>query len=138
LHFLRNDGGSANGQLQLRLAGTKTNPLGLGARVEVRVGDLHAVQGATALLMEIGLGRAKQLDSAQTVWADGVLGNQLDVSVRPVPLLLVEKKSHRARARIFMRGIRSLLHFQNRPGATKRSIRGKRSAAASAALGKRP
>jgi hypothetical protein len=91
LHFLRNDGGNANSQLKLRLVGTKTNPLGLGTRVEVRAGEFRAVRSVAGLPIEIGVGRNKRLDSAQTVWANGVVDNQIDVAVKPEPLTLVEK-----------------------------------------------
>ena len=80
MRFLRNDGGSANGQIKLRLVGTKTNPLGLGTRVEVRAGEFRAVRAVASLPIEIGLGRARQLDSVQTIWANGVVDNQIDVA----------------------------------------------------------
>lgn len=67
LHFLRNDGGNANAQLKLRLVGNKTNPTGLGARVEIRAGEFRAARSVRALPVEIGVGPVKQLDSVQTV-----------------------------------------------------------------------
>ena len=91
LHFLRNDGGSASGQLKLRLTGTKTNPLGLGTRVEVRAGEFRAVRAVAGLPIEIGLGRARRLDSVQMIWANGIVDNQIDVRVKPEPLVIVEK-----------------------------------------------
>ena len=91
MHFLRNDGGNANGQLKLRLVGTKTNPMGLGTRVEVRAGEFRVVRAVAGLPLEIGLGRARRLDSVQMVWANGVVDNQIDVNVKPEPMLIVEK-----------------------------------------------
>jgi Flp pilus assembly protein TadD len=91
IHFFRNDGGSANGQLKLRLVGTKTNPMGLGTRVEVRAGEFRAARAVSAWPIEIGIGQNKRLDSLQTVWANGVVDNQIDVSVKSEPMTLVEK-----------------------------------------------
>ena len=91
MHFLRNDGGNANGQLKLRLVGTKTNPLGLGTRVEVRAGEFRATRSVKGLPIEIGLGRVKRLDSVQTIWANGIVDNQIEVSVKPEPLSIAEK-----------------------------------------------
>ncbi len=91
LHILRNDGGNVNGQFKARLLGTKTNPTGLGTRVELRVGDFRAVRSVSALPVEIGLGNRQRLDSVQTVWGNGVVDNQIDVSVKPEPLLIAEK-----------------------------------------------
>jgi hypothetical protein len=91
MHFLRNEGGNANSQLKLRLVGTKTNPMGLGTRVEVRAGEFRAVRAVAGMPIEIGLGRARRLDSVQMIWANGVVDNQIDVNVKPEPLLIVEK-----------------------------------------------
>jgi hypothetical protein len=91
LVFLRNNGGNANQQLKLRLVGTKTNPSGFGARVEVRAGEFRAMRSVSALPVEIGVGRQTQLDSVQTVWGNGVVENRTEVSVTPAPLTIVEK-----------------------------------------------
>ena len=91
MHFLRNDGGNANGQLKLRLVGTKTNPSGLGARVEVRSGGFRATRAVRGLPIEIGLGRVQRLDSVQTIWANGIVDNQIDLSVKRGLLTILEK-----------------------------------------------
>lgn len=91
LHLLRNDGGNAHGQLKLRLVGTKTNPSGLGTRVEIRAGEFTVTRAVPALPIELGLGRARRLDSVQTIWANGVVDNQLDVTVKSQPMTIVEK-----------------------------------------------
>ena len=91
LHFLRNDGGNANGQLKLKLIGTKTNPSGLGARVEARSGEFRATRAVRGLPIEIGLGRVRHLDAVQTIWANGIFDNQIDVSVPRGLLTIVEK-----------------------------------------------
>ena len=91
LHFLRNEGGNANGQLKLRLVGHKTNPTGLGTRVEVRAGDFRVARSVSGQPIEIGTGRLQQLDSIQTVWGNGVVDNGIEVAVKPAPLTIVEK-----------------------------------------------
>jgi hypothetical protein len=91
LRFLRNDGGNANRQLKLRLVGTKTNPTGLGLRVEVRAGEFRAARSVGALPVAIGVGRHAQLDSVQTVWVNGVVDNRLEVPAKSAPLTMVEK-----------------------------------------------
>jgi Flp pilus assembly protein TadD len=91
LRFLRNNGGNANGQLKLRIVGTKTNPTGLGTRVEVRATEFRAARSVSTVPVEIGVGQSKQLDSVQTVWGNGVVENRIEVAVKPAPLTIVEK-----------------------------------------------
>ncbi|MDH5307543.1 MAG: FG-GAP-like repeat-containing protein, partial [Myxococcales bacterium] len=91
LRLLRNDGGNAGAQLKVRLVGTKTNPSGLGTRVEVRAAEFWAVRSISALPIEIGLGGAQQLDSVQTVWTNGVVDNQIQLSPSREPLTIVER-----------------------------------------------
>lgn len=91
LHFLRNNGGNANEQLKLRLVGNKTNPTGLGMRVEARAGGFWVARSVGALPVEIGLGSFRQLDSVQSVWVNGVVDNRIEVAVKPAPLTIVEK-----------------------------------------------
>jgi len=84
LRLLRNDGGGANGQLKVRLAGMKTNPAGLGTLIEVRAGPFLARRYVGQVPIEIGLGGQRRLDSVLTVWTNGVVDNQIDVSVAEV------------------------------------------------------
>lgn len=91
VRFLRNIGGDANGQLKLRLRGTKTNPLGIGTHLEVRSGDLWLTRAVSAIPTEIGLGGRKQLDSVQTIWTNGVVDNQIDVPITGRPLTVLER-----------------------------------------------
>jgi len=91
LRTLRNDGGNANGQLKVRLVGTKTNPSGIGTRVEVRAGSFWAVRSVSQLPIEIGLGGSRLLDSVQTVWTNGVVENEIRVEPSAEPLTIVEK-----------------------------------------------
>jgi len=91
LRALRNDGGNAAGQLKIRLVGTKTNPSGIGTRVEVRAGTFWAVRSVSQLPIEIGLGENRQLDSVQTVWTNGVVENEIQVTPSASALTIVEK-----------------------------------------------
>jgi hypothetical protein len=91
LIFLRNDGGNANRQLKLRLTGTKTNPMGLGTRVELRAGQFQTGRTVQALPIELGLGPRNQLDSIQTVWGNGIVDNRVDVPVQSAPETIIEK-----------------------------------------------
>jgi Tfp pilus assembly protein PilF len=91
LRLLRNDGGNAAGQLKVRLVGTKTNPSGIGTHVEVRAGEFVAVRSVSSLPVEIGLGGRRQLDSVQTVWTNGIVDNQIQVTASGEPLTIVEK-----------------------------------------------
>jgi hypothetical protein len=90
LRLLRNDGGDAGGQIKLRLVGTKTNPSGIGTRVEVRSGSFLAARAISSLPVEIGLGDNAQLDSVQTVWTNGVVDNQVQLIPPAQPLMIVE------------------------------------------------
>ncbi len=91
LRTLRNDGGNAGGQLKIRLVGTKTNPNGIGTRVEVRAGTFWAVRSVSQLPVEIGVGENKQLDSVQTVWTNGVVENGIQISPSAEPMTIVER-----------------------------------------------
>ncbi|MBT5305700.1 MAG: tetratricopeptide repeat protein [Candidatus Scalindua sp.] len=78
LHFLRNDGGHRNGQLQIRLQGTKSNTGGIGTRVEIREGAFLATRTISRVPVEIGLGGRKSLDVIQVLWTNGVVDNQIN------------------------------------------------------------
>jgi len=91
LRTLRNEGGNASAQLKLRLVGTKTNPAGLGARAEARRGAFWVVRFVSQLPIEIGLADNRQLDSIQTVWTNGVVQNEIEVTPSARPLTIVEK-----------------------------------------------
>ncbi|MBW1883944.1 MAG: VCBS repeat-containing protein [Deltaproteobacteria bacterium] len=54
LRMLRNDGGNAAGQLKIRLVGRKTNPSGIGTRVEVRAGSFLAVRTIVEKMVAAG------------------------------------------------------------------------------------
>ncbi|MBI4664278.1 MAG: VCBS repeat-containing protein [Verrucomicrobia bacterium] len=80
LRLLRNDGGNANHQLKLRLLGNRSNPSGLGTRVEITVGGLRAIRTVHQLPIEIGVGRHELLNAMTVHWFD-LAWNQVDVKV---------------------------------------------------------
>ena len=75
--LLRNDGGNANHYLKLDLVGLgagsrKNNRFGIGARVEVRAGDLYQVHTVTDPTLLIGLGGRLKADVIRVHWPNGV------------------------------------------------------------------
>jgi len=80
LKLFRNDGGNKNHQLKLRLLGNRSNPSGLGTRIEVTAGGLRAIRTVRQLPIEIGVGRHEQLNSMTVHWFD-LAWNVVDVKV---------------------------------------------------------
>jgi len=91
LWLLQNDGAHLQRQLHIRLVAGKSNPSAFGTHVEVRAGDFWATRSVSAVPIEIGLAGHHKLDSVQTVWTNGVVDNQIDVTPTEVPLTIVEK-----------------------------------------------
>ncbi|NKB70917.1 MAG: CRTAC1 family protein [Candidatus Latescibacteria bacterium] len=78
--LLRNDQGTGNHWLRLRLVGRPPNRDAIGARVEVRVGgrrQWRQVMPTRSYLSQVetvltfGLGAAERIEGGQVVWADG-------------------------------------------------------------------
>lgn len=88
LKYLRNDGGSANKQLKLRLLGNRSNASGLGVKVEVRTGGLQLVRTVQQLPVEIGVGTNAVLESLVVHWFN-LAANSADVPVDPLVQLPV-------------------------------------------------
>jgi hypothetical protein len=88
LKYLRNDGGSANKQLKLRLLGNRSNASGLGVKVEVRTGGLQLVRTVQQLPVEIGVGTNAVLESLVVHWFN-LAANSADVPVDPAVQLPV-------------------------------------------------
>lgn len=80
LQLWRNDGGNANQQLKVRLLGNRSNPSGIGTKVEISVGGLRAIRTVHQLPIEVGVGRHQQLNSVTVHWFDLAM-NQVDVKV---------------------------------------------------------
>jgi hypothetical protein len=90
LRYWRNDGGNANLQLKVILAGRRSNASGLGIRLELAAGNLRLARRVQSLPVEVGVGRHAQLDSVNARWFT-TSPSYVDVKVDPrVPLLLEE------------------------------------------------
>ena len=70
---LRNDGGDQNNWLEVKLKGidagnNKNNIDGIGAKVELKAGELYQMKYVTTPLTHFGLGKEKQGDVLRVVW----------------------------------------------------------------------
>jgi tetratricopeptide (TPR) repeat protein len=77
IRLLRNDGGNAHHYLRLDLIGLgegsrKNNRFGIGARVEVRTGDMLQVQTANRPYLHFGLDGRLKADVIRVEWPNGV------------------------------------------------------------------
>jgi hypothetical protein len=77
LRVLRNDGGNAAPYLDVRLMGLragsgKNNRFGIGAKIEVRSGDLYQMRVATQPVTHFGLGEHLKADVVRIRWTNGV------------------------------------------------------------------
>jgi hypothetical protein len=88
--LLRNDGGNRNNWITLRLAGTKSNRDGIGAKVTVRAGDLTQIEekmSASSYLsqndfrLHFGLGKCSKVDEITVKWPSGQVQKLKDVKV---------------------------------------------------------
>jgi tetratricopeptide (TPR) repeat protein len=70
VHLLSNDGGNQNHMLRVALQGTRSNPSGIGVRVDVVAGGLRASRRARELPIEIGVGQHRQLDAVNVHWSE--------------------------------------------------------------------
>ncbi len=80
LRLLRNDGGNANHHLKIQLVGIRTgsgknNYFGIGAKVEVRVGELYQMKTVTHPNVHFGLGDREKVDVVRILWTNGVPQN---------------------------------------------------------------
>jgi hypothetical protein len=76
-HLLRNDGGNHNLALNvelkaLRTGSGKNNDFGIGARLELRAGDLFQTRVATGRVTHFGLGPHLKADVLRVEWPNGV------------------------------------------------------------------
>lgn len=77
MHLLRNQGGNTRLSMQLQLVGLRTgsgknNDFGIGARVEVRAGDLYQTRIVTSRVTHFGLGPHLKADVVRIEWPNGV------------------------------------------------------------------
>jgi hypothetical protein len=80
LRLLRNDGGNANHYLNVKLtglkvAGSKNNYFGIGAKVEVHAGGMYETRVVTEPVTHFGLGQRLTADALRIVWTNGVPQN---------------------------------------------------------------
>ena len=80
IELLRNDGGNGNRYLNVQLVGLSTgsgknNHFGIGAKLEVRAGDLYQMRVVTDPMTRIGLGNHLKADVVRVVWSNGVPHN---------------------------------------------------------------
>ncbi len=80
VRLLRNDGGNANHYLKIQLVGLtagsgKNNHFGIGAKLEIRAGDLYQTHVVTSPLNHFGLGTRLKADVVRIVWTNGVPQN---------------------------------------------------------------
>ena len=80
LHLLRNDGGNVNHYLKVQLLGLRTgssknNHFGIGAKLEVRAGDLYQMKVVTESNVLFGLGNRTQAEVVRILWTNGVPQN---------------------------------------------------------------
>ena len=78
--LLRNDGGNMNHYIKMKLVGlragsAKNNHFGVGAKVEVRSGDLYQSMTVTNPNIILGLGDRRKADVIRITWTNGVPQN---------------------------------------------------------------
>jgi tetratricopeptide (TPR) repeat protein len=84
-HGYANEGGNANGWLDVELQGLpvasqKVNRRGVGSLVEAKAGDLYTALTVSVLPTHFGLGRHTKVDVLRTLWTNGVPQNLFDQS----------------------------------------------------------
>jgi len=80
IYLLRNDGGNANRYLKVQLVGLrsgsgKNNYFGIGAKVEVKAGELYQSQFVSDPVSHFGLGQRTKADIVRVLWTNGVPQN---------------------------------------------------------------
>ena len=76
-HFIRNDGGNSNLAVNvelkaLRTGSGKNNDFGIGAKLELRAGDIYQTRVATGRVTHFGLGPHLKADVLRVEWPNGV------------------------------------------------------------------
>ncbi|MBN2173087.1 MAG: CRTAC1 family protein, partial [Bacteroidales bacterium] len=80
VHLFRNDGGNLNHYVDMKLVGlragsAKNNHFGIGAKVEIRSGDLYQCMVVTKPDVHFGLGQRSRADVIRITWTNGVPQN---------------------------------------------------------------
>src|SRR5262249_14325929 len=90
--FLENQGGNANGWIDVTLEGLPTgsakgNRFVYGSEIECKAGQLYACLTASRPVTHIGIGSARKADVLRIVWTNGIPQNRLSP---PVKTLITE------------------------------------------------
>lgn len=80
IYLLRNDGGNSNHYIKIQLIGlragsAKNNHFGIGAKVEMRAGDLYQTTVVSDPNVYFGMGNRSQADIIRITWTNGVPQN---------------------------------------------------------------
>lgn len=80
VQLARNDGGDANHYIKVQLVGLRTgngknNHFGIGAKLEVRAGDLYQMRVVTDPVTHVGLGEHLKADVVRIIWTNGAPEN---------------------------------------------------------------
>jgi hypothetical protein len=80
VRLLRNDGGNANHHLKIRLKGIragsgKNNHYGIGAKIELRAGNLYQMKVVTKPNINFGLADRVEVDVVRILWTNGTPQN---------------------------------------------------------------
>lgn len=80
VRLLRNDGGNANHHLKVRLLGVRTgsgknNHYGIGAKIELRAGNLYQTKVVTGPNIYFGLADRTDVDVVRILWTNGTPQN---------------------------------------------------------------
>ncbi|MCI0604444.1 FG-GAP-like repeat-containing protein [bacterium] len=94
IHLLNNEGGNANRWLKVALSGLgtgsgKNNRNGIGAKLELKAGDLYQMRVVTGTVTHFGLGPRTGADVLRVVWTNGVPQNHVQPQSNQV---LLEKQ----------------------------------------------
>ncbi len=68
LRYLRNDGGHANALVKVQMIGNRSNASGIGCKVEIASPGLRLTRTVHRLPVEVGVGKARRLDSFLVHW----------------------------------------------------------------------
>ena len=87
IRILRNEGGNANTLMKVRMEGSRSNPSGIGVKLEVTTGGLRLMRTLHQLPFEIGLGKRTKADSIDPHWSDTI--TQVDYEIESCSSLVV-------------------------------------------------
>ena len=87
IRILRNEGGNANTLMKVRMEGSRSNPSGIGVKLEVTTGGLRLMRTLHQLPFEIGLGKRTKADSIDPHWTDTI--TQVDYEIESCSSLVI-------------------------------------------------